>query len=126
MPSAEWFIRLPFAAAFLYHGAGKLLAPLQSAALLQLPASLLVVVGIAEILVGLGALAGELPAMPRRQMIDRLAALVAIPVLIGAIALVHFPRYSFTPSPTHPLGGMEYQLLLLGVALWLLTRRTGV
>jgi len=116
---AHWFVRLPFAATFIGHGAGKLLMPVASAGMLGLPAWLLVLVGLAEVLAGLGALLGGL-SHPLANLATRLSGLAAVPVLIGAIAMFHWPRWSFVASESHPLGGMEFQLLLLGVALWFL------
>ena len=118
---AHWFLRLPFAATFIGHGVGKLIMPAASAAMLELPAWLLVVVGLAEVLTGLGALLGGL-AHPLAGLATRLAGLAGVPVLIGAIAMFHWPRWSFVASESHPLGGMEFQLLLLGVALFFLLR----
>lgn len=112
---AHWLLRLPFAATFVGHGAGKLLMPAASAGILGLPAWLLVIVGIAEVLSGLGALLGGL-AQPLANLVTRLSGLAAVPVLIGAIAMFHWPRWSFVASDSHPLGGMEFQLLLLGGA----------
>ena len=119
-----WFIRLPFAVTFVGHGIGKLVMPYATAALLDLPLALSILVGIVEVLAGLGAVAGGLRRVPRRALIDRLAGLAAAPVLLGAIALVHWPRWSFVASESHPLGGMEFQVLLLGVALYLVAGRT--
>ena len=115
-----WFIRLPFAVTFAGHGAGKLLMPAASAQMLDLPISLTVLVGVAEVLAGIGAVVGGIERAPRRALIDRLTGLAAVPVLLGAILLVHWPRWSFVASDSHPLGGMEFQVLLLGVALYLL------
>lgn len=115
-----WFIRLPFAVTFAGHGAGKLLMPAASAQMLDLPIFLTVLVGVAEVLAGIGAVVGGIERAPRRALIDRLTGLAAAPVLLGAIALVHWPRWSFVASDSHPLGGMEFQVLLLGVALYLL------
>ena len=115
-----WFIRLPFAVTFVGHGIGKLVMPYATAALLDLPLSLTVLVGVAEVLAGIGAVVGGIERAPRRALIDRLTGLAAVPVLLGAIALVHWPRWSFVASDSHPLGGMEFQVLLLGVALYLL------
>jgi len=39
-------------------------------------------------------------------------------VLIGAIAMVHSGQWSFVPSETHPMGGMEFQVVLLLMAIW--------
>ena len=45
-----------FALTFAGHGAGKLLMPAASAQMLDLPISLTVLVGVAEVLAGIGAL----------------------------------------------------------------------
>ena len=112
-----WFVRIPFAAIFAGHGAGKLLMPAASAQMLELPLALTLLVGIAEVLAGIGAIVGGLERAPYRDLVNRLTGLAAAPVLIGAIALVHWPRWSFVPSESHPMGGMEFQVMLLGVAL---------
>ena len=116
---AHWLLRIPFAATFIGHGMGKLIMPATSADMLSLPVFLAVIVGVAEVLAGIGALAGGLP-VARNNLATRLAGLAAAPVLLGAIFLVHWPRWSFVPSETHPMGGMEFQVLLLGVALFFL------
>ncbi len=119
-------IRLPFAATFLYHGTGKLLTPAASAESLGIPLAVTLLVGVAEVLAGLGAALSGLEVFPRRELVARLSGLAAAPALVGAIVMVHWPRWSFTPSPSHPIGGMEFQLLLLGVALTLvLSGRSG-
>jgi putative oxidoreductase len=118
-----WLLRVPFAAVFLFHGAGKLLAPGMSAQMLGLPMSLVLLVGLAEVLAGLGAIVGGLPKVPAAHWVTRLSGLAAAPVLLGAIAMVHWPRWSFTPSESHPMGGMEFQVVLLGMALWFLLSR---
>jgi len=116
---AHWLLRIPFAATFIGHGMGKLIMPATSADMLSLPVLLAVIVGVAEVLAGIGALAGGLP-VSLNNLATRLAGLAAAPVLLGAIFLVHWPRWSFVPSETHPMGGMEFQVLLLGVALFFL------
>ena len=116
---AHWLLRIPFAATFISHGAGKLIMPVMSAEMLSLPLFLVVIVGMAEVLAGIGALAGGLP-IGLHNLATRLSGLAAVPVLLGAIFMVHWPRWSFVPSETHPMGGMEFQVLLLGVALFFL------
>jgi putative oxidoreductase len=115
---AGWLLRVPFAAVFLFHGAGKLAMPAASAQMLGLPTALVLLVGVAEVLAGLGALAGGLPQLARADLATRLSGLAAAPVLLGAIAMVHWPRWSFTPSESHPMGGMEFQVVLLGMAVY--------
>ncbi len=115
-----WFIRLPFAITFAGHGAGKLLMPEASSDMLGVSVWLLIVVGVAEVLAGIGVVVGGVSAAPHRILVNRLTGLAAAPVLVGAIAMLHWPRWSFVASESHPLGGMEFQVLLLGVALYLL------
>jgi len=119
----NWFVRIPFAVVFAGHGAGKVLMPAASAEMLSLPAFVVVVVGLAELLAGVGAIVGGIDRAPYRALVDRLTGLAAIPVLVGAIALVHWPRWSFVANESHPMGGMEFQVVLLGIALALLLRR---
>lgn len=117
---AHWLIRVPFAAVFLFHGIGKLAMPGMSADMLQLPTALVIVVGIAEVLAGFGAIVGGLPFCKKGDLVTRLAGLAAAPVLLGAIVMVHGPRWSFVPTESYPMGGMEFQVVLLGIAVWLI------
>ena len=114
-----WFVRLPFAIVFAGHGAGKLLMPAASAEMLGLPVALSLLVGLAEVLAGIGAVVGGVERAPHRVLVDRLTGLAAAPVLIGAIAMVHWPLWSFVATESHPMGGMEFQVVLLGIALYL-------
>jgi putative oxidoreductase len=122
---AHWLLRLPFAAAFLFHGSGKLAAPAAMAAGMDAPVLLIVLVGIAEVLAGLGAITGGIATFPKRDLVTRLAGLAATPVMLGAIAMVHWPRWSFTPSETHPMGGMEFQVTLLSLAIYFMVTGAG-
>ena len=73
-------------------------------------------VTLAEVGGGLGIMAGGLKAAP--AWFSRLSGLVLIPVMIGAVVLVHWPRWSFVPTVSHPMGGMEFQVVLLLLAAW--------
>lgn len=117
---AHWFIRIPFAAVFLFHGIGKFPALDKMAAMLDVPIALVVVVAIAEVLAGIGAIVGGLPMVKQADLVTRLSGLAAAPVLLGAIAMVHWPRWSFAPTESHPMGGMEFQVVLLGIAVFFL------
>lgn len=114
---AHWALRLPFAAVFLFHGLGKFLDPGMADAM-QMPLPLFFTVGTAEVLAGVGAIVGGIAGAPRRDLITRLSGLAAAPVMIGAIALVHWPRWSFVATEAKPMGGMEFQVMLLGVAVY--------
>jgi putative oxidoreductase len=117
---AHWFIRLPFAATFLYHGIGKFPALEKMSAVLELPVPLVAVVAAAEVLAGIGAIVGGLPMVKQADLVTRLSGLAAAPVLVGAIAMVYWPRWSFAPTESHPMGGMEFQVVLLGIAVYFL------
>ena len=39
--------------------------------------------------------------------------------MIGAIALVHWGQWNFLPSETHPIGGIEFQTVLILIMLYL-------
>ena len=115
---APWLIRLPFAAVFLYHGTGKLGAPAEMATAMSAPVLMIVMVGLAEVLAGLGAIVGGIQGFAKRDLVTRLAGLAAAPVMLGAIAMVHWPQWSFAPSESHPMGGMEFQVTMLCIAIY--------
>jgi putative oxidoreductase len=123
---AHWFIRIPFAASFIYHGLGKFPVLEKMAGAFDLPVPIMVLVAIAEVLAGVGAIVGGLPAgilgrlptVKQADIVTRLSGLAAAPVLLGAIFMVHWPRWSFAPSESHPMGGMEFQVVLLGIAVY--------
>ena len=118
----NWLIRIPFAAVFAGHGIGKLVMPAASSEMLSLPIVVTLLVGLAELSAGIGAIVGGVEKAPHRVLVDRLTGLAAVPVLIGAIAMVHWPRWSFVASESHPMGGMEFQIVLLGMAIWFLLK----
>jgi putative oxidoreductase len=49
----------------------------------------------------------------------RVGAALNIPVLIGAISIVHWGRWNFVPSESHPMGGFEFQAVLLLISIYL-------
>ncbi len=115
---AHWFIRIPFAATFIFHGLGKFGDLSGGAEMMGLPVFVLTLVAIAEFLAGLGAIVGGIPNFFKNDLVTRLAGLAVAPVLLGAIFMIHFPRFSFVPTKEFPMGGFEFQLLLLGIAIY--------
>lgn len=115
-PHAHWLIRAGLASVFLFHGLGKVINIAGFAQMMGLPYIVAVAVTFAEVAAGLGILIGGL----RSELITRLAAVAMIPVLLGAIILVHGPRWSFTPAEGFPMGGMEFQVVLLLGAVYFL------
>ena len=52
----------------------------------------------------------------------RLGGLVTVPVMIGAIAMIHWGQWRFVATDSHPMGGMEFQVVLLLMGLYYLGR----
>ena len=53
------------------------------------------------------------------DLATRIGAALNIPVIIGAISMIHWGRWNFVPSETHPMGGFEFQAVLLLIMLFL-------
>lgn len=105
----EW----PLATVFLYHGLTKnLVSFAKNFNISPLIAGLVIA---AEILGGLGYLVGPFSDQEIAGLnLTQWASLAVIPVLIGAIYLVH-GKNGFNVMN----GGYEYQMVLLAVALYL-------
>ncbi len=121
-PHAHWFLRLSIASVFIYHGVGKFPNLEMMSAMLGLPIYLVLLVAIAETGGGLLILVSAFLKENLKDLGTRLASLGLIPVMIGAIALVHWPKWSFVASETHPMGGMEFQVTLILILLYLLVK----
>ena len=106
---------------FLFHGMGKFMMP-GAAEQMQMPLPLFLTVAAAETLAGLGAIVGGIPGAPKRDLVTRLAGVAAIPVMLGAIAMVHWPQWSFVANEAKPMGGMEFQVTLVGIGLYFILR----
>lgn len=115
-PYAHWLLRIAIASVFLFHGIGKVAQFAEFSAMLGLSAPLAALVTFAEIAAGVGILVGGI----KSDAITRLAGLAAIPVLLGAIFMVHGPRWSFVATEEFPMGGMEFQVVLLLIATYFL------
>ena len=81
-----------------------------------------VLVALAEVAGGLLVLGGGFITDKLGDMMTRLGASLIIPVMIGAVILVHWGRWNFVPSEDFPMGGMEFQVSLLFVAVYLLLK----
>lgn len=115
---AHWFLRIALASVFLYHGLTKFPALGGMAEMMGMPTVLLLLVALGETGAGLLILAGGFFG----DLITRLAGLLIIPVMLGAIFMVHWGQWGFEPSDTHPMGGMEFQVTLLLIALYFVVR----
>ncbi len=112
-PYAHWLLRIAVAAVFVYHGWGKITNP-GGGAMMGLSSTVWLVVGLLEAGGGLLVLAGGF--LP--DLVTRIGGVMLVIPMLGAISMVHWGRWSFVPSETHPMGGMEFQVTLLLLALF--------
>ncbi len=84
--------------------------------MMGLPTPVAALVTLAEVAAGVGIIVGALT----NDLITRLAGLAMAPILLGAIFMVHWGRWNFTPAEGFPMGGMEFQVVLLLMALFFL------
>ena len=115
--NAHWLLRIGVVSVFLYHGILKF-SNLQGFATM-LPISYLEVVFVA--LANVGSVLLILGGFRNNRVSDlltRFGAAFNIPVMIGAISLVHWGRWNFVPTEVHPLGGMEFQVVLALLMLY--------
>ncbi len=115
-PHAHWLLRISFAGVFLFHGIGKIMAFGGFSQMMGLPTPVAALVTLAEVAAGVGIIVGAFT----NDLITRLAGLAVVPVLLGAIFMVHWGRWNFTPAEGFPMGGMEFQVVLLLMALFFL------
>ncbi|WP_063464125.1 DoxX family protein [Ectothiorhodospira sp. BSL-9] len=119
----HWLLRAGFASVFLFHGVEKFVMGIGGfAAMMNLPVTVAFLVALAEVLAGVGIIVGATVRNRLGDIVTRLAGLAAAPVLVGAIAMVHWGQWSFVASDSHPMGGMEFQVVLLLLALSFILR----
>ncbi len=115
---AHWALRIALAGVFIYHGIGKLTGLSQFATMMELPLFVALLVALAETVGGTLVLFGSF----LKDWMTRVGAAMIIPVMLGAIAMVHWGQWNFMATETHPMGGMEFQVTLLLVSLYLVMK----
>ena len=118
-PYAHWLLRGSIASVFIYHGALKLMNLEGFAQMLPISYNQTVLVALAEFVGGILVIFGGFSKGQLSDLATRIGAAFQIPVLLGAIALVHWGRWNFVPAENFPMGGMEFQVTLILVALYL-------
>jgi len=117
--NAHWLLRVALASVFVYHGVIKF-ADLQGfTQMLPISYVEVVLVAAAETFGGLMVLIGGLGSSRLFDLTTRIGAALNIPVMIGAIWIVHWGRWNFLPSESHPIGGIEFQVVLTLLMLYL-------
>jgi len=123
---AHWFLRLTISSVVIYHGVLKFMNLEGFSQMLQLSFSVVILVALAEVVGGALILLGGFSRDQKSDLMTRVGALLTIPVLIGAITLVHWGRWNFVPSEDFPMGGMEFQVTLLLICIYLLLKGNNI
>jgi len=116
--NAHWLLRFSVVGVFLYHGILKFSNLEGFATMLPISYTQVMLVALANVgsvLVILGGFRNDALS----DLATRIGAALNIPVMVGAIALVHWGRWNFVPTETHPMGGMEFQVTLALLMLYL-------
>jgi putative oxidoreductase len=113
-PYAHWFLRIALASVFLYHGITKLLSLSGFAQVMHFSSAVALLVALAEtggaVLILFGGFLWD--------WVTRLGALIQMPVMVGAITMVHWPQWKAAPTASHPAGGMEFPVTLLLIQIY--------
>lgn len=115
---AHWALRVALASVFIYHGVGKLAGIEQFAQMMNLSYAVALLVALAEFGGGVLVLLGGFT----RSWVTRLGAGFFVPVLIGAIMMVHWGQWNFVANEAYPMGGSEFQATLLLISIYLLIK----
>ena len=116
--NAHWLLRISVVSVFLYHGILKFSNLQGFATMLPVSFTEIVFIALAEVgsvLVILGGFRNNVLS----DLATRIGAAFNIPIMIGAIGLVHWGRWNFVATDTHPMGGMEFQVTLALLLLYL-------
>ena len=116
---AHWLLRIGLASVFLFHGIGKFADLNGFSVMMSMPVFISTLVALAEVGGALFLLVG---GWLKNDLLTRLGAAAFIPVMLGAITMVHWPRWNFVATETHPMGGMEFQVVLMLVSIYLVLR----
>lgn len=109
---AHWALRVALASVFIFHGVEKFTGLAGFAQMMNLPYLVAFLVAAAELAGGVLILVGGIG----QDWITRLGGALLIPVMVGAIGMVHWGQWSFVPSESYPMGGSEFQVTLLLLA----------
>ncbi len=125
--NAHWLLRIALASVFIYHGLLKFSNLEGFAQMLPISYTAVVLVALAETAGGLLVLLGGFRQDKLSDLATRVGAALNIPVIIGAISMVHWGRWNFVPTETHPMGGFQFQAVLLLIMFFLvITGNRGV
>ncbi len=111
--NGHWLIRLSLASIFLFHGFGKFPMAEMMAQNMGMPLIMIYMLATMEVMGGLFILGGALFS----EILTRIAGAIFTVTMLGAIMMIHWPQWSFVASESHPMGGMEFQLLVFLISI---------
>ena len=114
----HWLPRVALAGIFIPHGISKFTMGQAMADGMGMPVIMIYMIGLMELTAGVCMIVGALG----RDILTRLAGLLIAMVMLGAIFMVHFPQWSFVATEAKPMGGMEFQVFIMTVALYFLVK----
>ncbi len=117
--NAHWLLRISIVSVFLYHGILKFMDLQGFSDMLPISYNMVFIVALAQVVGSLLLLLGGFGKQRLFDVATRVGAFLNIPVMVGAITMVHWGRWDFVPTDTHPLGGMEFQVVLALVMVYL-------
>lgn len=117
----HWLPRVALAGIFLPHGISKFTMGQAMADGMGMPIILIYMIGLMEVGGSICIIAGAFG----RDLLTRVGGLLIAVVMLGAIFMVHWPQWTFMVSEAKPMGGMEFQVLIMTVALFFLVRGNG-
>lgn len=117
--NAHWLLRIALASVLIFHGVLKFTNLEGFAQMLPISYLQVVLVAMAETGGGFLVLFGGFRNDRAFDLATRIGAALNVPVIIGAITIVHWGQWNFVPSATHPMGGFEFQAVLLLLVLYL-------
>ena len=116
--NAHWFLRIALASVFIFHGVLKFLNLEGFAQMLPISYLEVVLVASAETAGGLLVLLGGFRGDALSDVATRVGAALNLPVMVGAITMIHWGQWNFVPSASHPMGGFEFQAVLVLIMLY--------
>ena len=119
---AHWFLRVALSSVYLYHGITKLPVLDGMASMLGLPVAIVLLVALGEMVGGALIVLGGFMSGEARRWSTRFGVLMVTPIILGAIVMFHWGQWTFVATATHTMGGMEFQVTLLLVQLYLLIK----
>ena len=115
-PHAHWALRLALASVFLYHGLTKFPVLGNLAEMMGMPVIAVGVLAVMETVGGVLVLIGGVS----RDWMTRLGGLLIVPIMLGAIFMVHLQHgWNSVNMGSGNMGrGMEFQFTLLMIAVY--------